>query len=49
VMPERPVMRKPIAMPTSKSRRAVPARTTAKPAAAPMARASGDDGVWQEF
>jgi methyl-accepting chemotaxis protein len=47
VVAERPAMRT-VSMPPAKPKRAS-ARPAPKQAAAPMARASGDDSVWQEF
>jgi methyl-accepting chemotaxis protein len=49
VVAERPAMRNTVAMPAAKPKRVATARAASKPAAAPMARASGDDSVWQEF
>jgi methyl-accepting chemotaxis protein len=49
VVVDRPVARAPVAMSTAKPRRPSAPRVVAKSTPAPMAKASGDDSVWQEF
>ncbi len=49
VVMERPQVRNTVAMPAAKPKRPAAPRAVSKPAPAPMAKASGDDSVWQEF
>ena len=49
IVVERQVVRAPVAMSTAKPRRPSAPRVVAKSTPAPMAKASGDDSVWQEF
>jgi methyl-accepting chemotaxis protein len=49
VIAERPAPRNTVAMPTGKPKRAGAPRAVARSTPAPMAKASGDDSVWQEF